>query len=102
MSRADTESQNLSDTLERVEEPPLYRVILLNDDYTTMEFVVEILTYVFNKGLESATRIMLEVHRNGMGVCGVYPLDVAETKVETVHALAREHGFPLKCLMEKH
>ncbi len=102
MSRADTESQNLSDTLERVEEPPLYRVILLNDDYTTMEFVVEILTYVFNKGLESATRIMLEVHRNGMGVCGVYPLDVAETKVETVHALAKEHGFPLKCLMEKH
>lgn len=102
MSRADTETQNLSDTLERVEEPPLYRVILINDDYTTMDFVVEILTYVFNKSLESATRIMLEVHRNGMGVCGLYPLDVAETKVETVHALAKEHGFPLKCLMEKH
>jgi ATP-dependent Clp protease adaptor protein ClpS len=101
MSRADTESQISSDAIQQVEEPPLYRVILLNDDYTTMDFVVEILTYVFNKTLESATRIMLQVHRNGMGVCGLYPLDVAETKVETVHALAKENGFPLKCLMEK-
>jgi len=84
-----------------VVEPPLYRVLLLNDDYTTMEFVVEVLIYVFNKTGEEATHIMLNVHRNGVGVCGIYPYEVAETKIETVEALAREHGFPLKCTMER-
>jgi len=90
-----------SETDREVEEPPMYRVMLLNDDYTTMEFVVEVLVYVFNKSPEEATRIMLNVHRRGVGVCGIYPYEVAETKVNTVETLARENGFPLKCIMER-
>ncbi len=90
-----------SETIEEVKEPPMYRVMLINDDYTTMEFVVQILMMVFNKSGTDATRIMLSVHQQGVGVCGVYPYEVAETKVDAVHALAREHGFPLKCTMEK-
>lgn len=86
---------------DEVDEPPMYKVLLHNDDYTTMEFVVEILIYVFNKSPEEAIRIMLNVHHNGIGVCGVYTFEVSETKVETVHALAREQGFPLKCTMER-
>jgi ATP-dependent Clp protease adaptor protein ClpS len=84
-----------------VEEPPMYRVMLLNDDYTTMEFVVEVLVYVFQKSPEEATRIMLNVHRSGVGICGIYSFEVAETKVNTVETLARENGFPLKCIMER-
>ncbi len=84
-----------------VKEPPLYKVLLLNDDYTTMEFVVEILVKVFHKAYDDATRIMLMVHRNGLGVCGVYTFEVAESKVDTVHKLARDSGFPLKCTMER-
>lgn len=84
-----------------VKEPPMFKVLLLNDDYTTMEFVVEVLMYVFHKPVEEATRIMLNVHRQGMGVCGVYPHEIAQTKVETVETLARENGFPLKCIMER-
>jgi ATP-dependent Clp protease adaptor protein ClpS len=102
-------SQNLPEILENVDsrtdqetkEPSMYKVLLHNDDYTTMEFVVEILMMVFNRPLEQATQIMLNVHHKGIGVCGVYPFDVAETKVETVIRLARENGHPLKCTMEK-
>jgi ATP-dependent Clp protease adaptor protein ClpS len=86
---------------DEVDEPPMYKVLLHNDDYTTMEFVVEILIYVFNKSPEEAIGIMLNVHHSGIGICGVYTFEVSETKVETVHTLAREHGFPLKCTMEK-
>ncbi|MBW2367833.1 MAG: ATP-dependent Clp protease adapter ClpS [Deltaproteobacteria bacterium] len=86
---------------DEVREPSMYKVLLHNDDYTTMEFVVEILMTVFNKRFEAATRIMLNVHQQGAGLCGVYPLEIAETKVETVHKLAGENGFPLKCTMEK-
>ena len=86
---------------EETREPPLYRVLLLNDDYTTMEFVVQVLMSIFGKSVEEATRIMLNVHHRGSGVCGVYPFEVAETKVETVHSLARERGFPLRCVMEQ-
>ena len=82
-------------------EPPLYKVLLLNDDYTTMEFVVQVLMYVFNKNEEDAMHIMLNVHREGVGICGVYPYEVAETKVGAVDALAQENGFPLKCTMER-
>ena len=82
-------------------EPPLYKVLLLNDDYTTMEFVVQVLMHVFHKNEEQAMRIMLNVHREGVGICGMYPFEVAETKVSAVDALAREHGFPLKCTMER-
>ncbi len=90
-----------SEIRDEVREPPLYRVLLHNDDYTTMDFVVEILMLVFNKSSEEAVNIMLNIHRKGIGLCGVYTYEVSETKVETVHAIAREHGFPLKCTMEK-
>ena len=81
--------------------PPMFRVILHNDDYTTMEFVVEILIKVFGKSLEKATQIMLNVHNKGKEVCGTYPREIAETKVEAVHNLASHKGFPLKSTMEK-
>ena len=84
-----------------LEEPPMYRVLLLNDDYTTMDFVVEVLRQVFHKSEEEATRIMLNVHNQGVGVCGFYPMEIAETKVDMVDSLARERGFPLKCTMER-
>ncbi len=97
----DVEESVRSETDQEVDEPPMYRVMLLNDDYTTMEFVVEVLVYVFQKSAEEATRIMLNVHRSGVGVCGIYPFEIAETKVETVDNLSRENGFPLKCIMER-
>jgi len=85
----------------RLDEPPLYRVLLLNDDYTTMEFVVEVLKHVFRKSEEEATHIMLNVHHTGVGVCGLYPFEIAETKVDRVHSIAREKGFPLKSTLER-
>jgi ATP-dependent Clp protease adaptor protein ClpS len=88
-------------TKSKTAKPPLYKVILLNDDYTPMEFVVEVLKHVFHKQHAEATRIMLHVHQNGMGIAGVYPYEVAETKVHTVEELAREALYPLKCVMEK-
>ena len=90
-----------SETDQETEEPPLYKVMLLNDDYTSMEFVVEVLVYVFQKSSDEAFQIMLNVHRNGVGICGIYPYEIAETKVGTVETLARENGFPLKCIMER-
>ncbi|MGD9300195.1 MAG: ATP-dependent Clp protease adapter ClpS [Desulfobacterales bacterium] len=97
----DVEESVSSETDQDVEEPPMYKVMLLNDDYTTMEFVVEVLMYIFQKSMEEATRIMLNVHRSGIGVCGFYPYEIAETKVNAVETLARENGFPLKCIMER-
>jgi ATP-dependent Clp protease adaptor protein ClpS len=97
----DLEESVSSETDQEVDEPPVYKVMLLNDDYTTMEFVVEVLVYVFQKSGEQATQIMLNVHRSGVGVCGIYPLEIAETKVDTVLRLAQENGFPLKCIMER-
>jgi len=85
----------------KTKKPSLYKVILLNDDYTPMEFVVEILKTIFHRPHAEATRIMLHVHQNGMGVAGVYPYEIADTKVHTVEELARESQFPLKCVMEK-
>lgn len=82
------------------ERPPRFKVLLLNDDYTTMEFVVMVLRQVFSKTSEQAFTIMMHVHRNGLGLAGVYTYDVAEMKCITVHRLAREHGFPLRCGME--
>ena len=82
-------------------EPPLYRVFLHNDNYTTMDFVVHVLQKVFNKKPAEATRIMLNVHRKGVGECGMYPGEIAETKVALVHELAQENSYPLKCSMEK-
>jgi ATP-dependent Clp protease adaptor protein ClpS len=101
MTRHQTEEQIGSETRDETREPPMYRVLLHNDDYTTMEFVVEILMYVFNKSPESAAKIMMNVHQKGIGVCGRYTHEIAETKVDTVHKLARESGFPLRCSMEQ-
>ena len=89
------------DVQEIVKEPSMFKVLLLNDDYTTMEFVIEVLIVVFAKSPEAAMEIMLSVHQKGSGVCGVYPFEIAETKAETVHSLARERGFPLRCALEE-
>jgi ATP-dependent Clp protease adaptor protein ClpS len=84
----------------KVDPPRMYQVILLNDDYTPMEFVVMVLQEYFNRDLESATQIMLRIHHDGRGVCGVFSKDVAATKVELVLAAARRGGHPLQCIME--
>ncbi len=81
--------------------PSMYSVLLFNDDYTPMEFVVEVLERFFNKNREQATQIMLQVHTKGSDVCGIYPLDIAETKVSQVLDLAKEQGHPLQCNMQE-
>lgn len=86
---------------EDLQEPHLYRVLLHNDDYTTMDFVIMILETVFHKSTDEATRIMLNVHHQGMGIAGVYTREIGETKVVAVHRLARKNQFPLKCSLEK-
>lgn len=88
-------------TGKKLRQPKRFRVILHNDDYTTMEFVVEVLCTVFHKTIEEATSIMLSVHKQGIGQCGVYTREVAETRVRHVHQLARSAGYPLKCSMEE-
>jgi ATP-dependent Clp protease adaptor protein ClpS len=80
--------------------PSMYKVILLNDDYTPMEFVVDVLQRFFNKSREQATQIMLKVHTEGAGVCGIYPHGIAETKTNQVMTYAQEHQHPLQCVME--
>ena len=86
---------------QRVQPPQMYQVVMLNDDYTPMEFVVAIIQEYFNKDRETATQIMLKVHRDGKGMCGVYPKDIASTKVELVLTHARKAGHPLQCVMEE-
>jgi ATP-dependent Clp protease adaptor protein ClpS len=88
-------------TRDKTERPSLYKVLLLNDDYTPMEFVVHVLERFFGKGQEEATRIMLHVHTHGVGICGVYTYEIAETKVAQVMEFARQHQHPLQCTMEK-
>ena len=88
-------------TKPQTKRPNLYRVLLLNDDYTPMEFVVHVLERFFNKQREDATRIMLHVHQNGVGECGIFTYEVAETKVTQVMDFARKHQHPLQCVMEK-
>ena len=95
-----TDGELLERTKHETKKPDLYKVLLLNDDYTTMDFVVEILETVFHKQPAEAFRIMMMVHTQGKGLCGLYPHEVAETKVETVVERAREHGFPLRAAME--
>lgn len=85
----------------KTKRPSMYKVLLLNDDYTPMEFVVWILEAIFNKDREEATKIMLHVHQNGVGVCGVFTYEVAETKVAQVMELARRNQHPLQCTMER-
>jgi ATP-dependent Clp protease adaptor protein ClpS len=88
-------------TKPKPKKPSMYRVLLLNDDYTPMEFVVLVLEHFFNKSREEATRIMLHVHNYGVGVCGLYPIEVAETKVAQVMDLARRNEHPLQCTKER-
>ncbi|MSP95778.1 MAG: ATP-dependent Clp protease adapter ClpS [Betaproteobacteria bacterium] len=85
----------------RTKPPPMYKVMLLNDDYTPMEFVVLVLQKIFDMTRERATQVMLAVHREGIGVCGVYPKDIAATKVQQVAGFARIHQHPLQCVMEE-
>lgn len=94
------DSSVATDTEKKLQKPRLYKVMLLNDDYTTMEFVVKILMSVFHHAQSEAVRIMLQVHHDGAGVAGVYSFEVAETKVAQVTELARQEEFPLRCSME--
>jgi ATP-dependent Clp protease adaptor protein ClpS len=96
-----TDSQVVERTEQQTKEPEMFRVILLNDDYTTMDFVVQVLEEVFHKTPAEAYRIMMLVHTQGRGIAGVYPFEVAETKVATVVDMAREAGYPLQATMEK-
>jgi len=95
-----TKTRAKEKAVEKFKEPDEFRVILLNDDYTTMDFVVMVLVEVFRKNPEDANRIMLDVHEKGRGIVGQYPWDIAATRAEQVHALARENEFPLKCIVE--
>jgi ATP-dependent Clp protease adaptor protein ClpS len=88
-------------TEQKLEEPKFYRVVLLNDDYTTMDFVIEVLMSVFHKPAAEAAKIMLDVHRRGRGTCGVFTYDVAATKISVVHRMARKRAFPLRCSLEE-
>jgi ATP-dependent Clp protease adaptor protein ClpS len=89
-----------TDVRREVREPSMCKVLLHNDDYTTMDFVLEILENVFHKSPAEATQIMLHVHHRGIGMCGIYPAEIAETKISLVHTLARKAGYPLKASME--
>ena len=95
-----TGGEVLERTRQETKKPELYKVLLINDDYTTMEFVVEVLETIFNKQPAEAYRIMMMVHTQGKGLCGVYPHEVAETRVTTVIERARDNGFPLLAAME--
>lgn len=97
----DSDTGVLTKAKPKTQKPSLYKVLLLNDDYTPMEFVVDVLQAFFNKTGEEAYRIMLHVHQKGVGVCGVYTFEVAETKVTQVMDFARENNHPLQCTMEK-
>ena len=102
-SRSDDETSGdvATKTRPKTQRPSLYKVLLLNDDYTPMEFVVLVLQRFFGKSAEDATRIMLQVHQKGVGVCGIYTYEIAETKVAQVIEFARQHQHPLQCTMEK-
>ena len=96
-----TDEETGIDVFERVTTPKMYKVILHNDDYTSMEFVIEILIKIFNKQTADATAIMLDVHKKGSGLCGIYTYDIAVTKVAQVQTMAEENQFPLKCSYEE-
>ena len=101
MSDTDTHDQVVTKTRKKLKPPTGYKVLLHNDNYTTMEFVVYVLESIFNKSPSDAMRIMLHVHKNGIGVCGVFTHEVAETKVAAVHDLASQYEYPLKASMEE-
>ncbi|MFL2834056.1 MAG: ATP-dependent Clp protease adapter ClpS [Alphaproteobacteria bacterium] len=97
----DIDDQTKIQTKEKLKKPSLYKVLLLNDDYTPMEFVIFLLQKFFHKNNDEATKIMLHVHQNGVGVCGVFPYEIAETKVIQVLETAKKNDHPLQCTMEK-
>ena len=97
----ENEGSVITEKKQQTKRPSMYKVLLHNDDYTTMDFVVMVLETIFHKSAEEATLIMLNVHEQGVGVAGVYPRDVAETKAILVHDLARKNEYPLKCSVEK-
>jgi len=95
------EGHTTTQTRPKVKRPAMFKVLLLNDDYTTMEFVVHVLQKYFQKSVDEATQIMLTVHRKGLGICGLYPREIAETKVTQVVEYARKNEYPLQCTMEE-
>lgn len=99
--KEDLQGSVLAEDRAKTEEPPLFKVLLHNDDYTTMEFVVSILENIFQKTMQEATRIMLHVHNDGIGIAGIYTKEICETKIAIVHGLARKNDYPLRCSMEK-
>jgi ATP-dependent Clp protease adaptor protein ClpS len=101
MSKSGIKEQEKTKTVPVVKEPPMYKVLLLNDHYTTMEFVVLVLEQVFHKTAAEAMAIMLSVHHAGSGMAGMYPKEVAETKIVIVQQMARKEGYPLQCVMEQ-
>jgi ATP-dependent Clp protease adaptor protein ClpS len=100
-NNGDSNTGVVTRTKPKTKKPSMYKVLMLNDDFTPMEFVVHVLERFFSKGREEATRIMLHVHRRGVGVCGVFPYEIAETKVTQVMDFARQHQHPLRCTLEK-
>ena len=101
MPEDNTSNNTQTITEDKVKRPSMYEVILLNDDYTPMEFVVDVLMRYFNKDIDQANQIMMHVHRNGKCLCGIYPFDIAETKVMQVMNYSIKNGHPLQCKMEK-
>ena len=101
MSQAAGRGEFQEDVDTELSEPPMYRVVLLNDDYTPMDFVVMVLMRIFHKDQAAAESIMMNVHKQGRGECGIYTYEVAETKVQTVKAVAQSNKYPLRCVMEE-
>ena len=99
-TRVSPTPETVDESKTKIQPPKMYKVLLLNDDYTPMDFVVEVLQRFFNMDLDKATHVMLAVHFEGKGVCGVYTADIAETKVDQVNRYARKHEHPLLCTME--
>ena len=97
----DSEQGVALETRPKTKRPPLYKVLILNDDYTPMEFVVDVIQKVFKKSHDEATKIMLQIHTEGIGICGVFPLEIAETKMNQVLNLSKESQHPLQCIIEK-
>ena len=93
--------ENTTETLEKTTEPIRYKVILLNDDYTTQDFVIEVLQKVFHKDFEASLNLMLQIHHNGRGMCGIYPYDITETKALEVRKMTKAKQFPLRAILEK-
>lgn len=100
-TRASPAPETVDESKTKIQPPAMYKVMLMNDDYTPMEFVVEVLQRFFQMDMEKATQVMLAVHYEGKGICGVYTADIAETKVDQVNRYARKHEHPLLCIMEQ-